>query len=70
MTAIVTTRHLRMAGICSRGARAFALQQGIDYDDFLKNGMSVIEMRKYNTEQARDVADIAEAEYRDRERAD
>lgn len=44
---IVTIDHVRRAGMCTRGARAWAAQHGIDYVDFLRNGIaaSVLESK-------------------------
>lgn len=36
---IVTVEHLRKAGLCSRGARQWFAYTGLDYADFLKNGI-------------------------------
>lgn len=36
---IVTIDHVRGAGMCTRGARAWAASHGIDYVDFLRNGL-------------------------------
>lgn len=37
---IVTMRDVRAAKGCSAGARAFCLQHGIDWNEFLKNGVA------------------------------
>lgn len=39
---------IRKAKMCSAGARAFFLRQGLDWQDFLKNGieLSVVESSK------------------------
>jgi hypothetical protein len=42
---LITMRDVRAAKACSRGAREFLAKHGLDYDEFLKNGLpaSVIE---------------------------
>lgn len=36
----ITMRDVRIANMCSRGARTWFEKQGFDYSDFLKNGIS------------------------------
>ncbi len=36
---IVTMRDVRKAKMCSVGARAFFIRHGLDWGDFLKNGI-------------------------------
>jgi arsenate reductase-like glutaredoxin family protein len=36
---IVRVKHIRQAGYCASGARAWFQRHGIDYPDFLKNGI-------------------------------
>lgn len=36
---ILTMRDVRAAKMCSRGTRAWFDRQGLDYSDFLKNGI-------------------------------
>ena len=59
---IITMRHVRKAGQCSRGARAFAQEHNLDWDDFLKNGISLEKMRAIDDAIGNKIADIAEAE--------
>ena len=42
---LVRIEHVKKAGMCTRGARAWFAHQGLDYQEFLFNGMpaSVIE---------------------------
>lgn len=37
---VITMRHVREAKLCSRGAREFCQNHGIDWSDFLKNGVT------------------------------
>ena len=60
-------RHLRQAGLCSRGARQYAAEHGYDWDRFLNEGMSIEEVRKIEDAMAQRVADLAE---QDEERQD
>jgi folate-binding Fe-S cluster repair protein YgfZ len=59
---IVTMRHIRKAGLCSRGLRQFATLHGFDWDDFLQNGMPLDQVRLIDDAMVQRVADIAEAE--------
>lgn len=36
---IITMRDIRAAKMCSRGTRAFFQRHGLDWTDFLKNGI-------------------------------
>lgn len=36
---IITMRDIRAAKMCSRGARTFFKRHGLDWTDFLKNGI-------------------------------
>lgn len=36
---VVTMEHLRKANYCARGVRTFFDRYGLDYVDFLKNGI-------------------------------
>lgn len=37
--AIVTVAHVRAAGLCMRGARAWAARHGIEWSRFLREGV-------------------------------
>jgi hypothetical protein len=39
-----TMRHIRQARICARGARAFFLQHGLDWNKFLREGLPVAQL--------------------------
>ena len=36
---IVTMRDIRAAKMCSRGSRAFFIRHGLDFSDFVANGI-------------------------------
>ena len=36
---IITMRHVRKAGMCSHGGRAFAKKYNFDWNDFLRHGV-------------------------------
>lgn len=36
---IITMTHVRQSGMCSKGARAFFLRHGLDWSEFIKNGL-------------------------------
>ena len=53
-------RHLRQAGLCSRGARLYAAEHGYDWTKFLDEGMPIEEVRAIDDAMAQRVADLAE----------
>lgn len=36
---LVTTKHMRAAGICVRGAREYFAQEGLDWRTFVREGL-------------------------------
>lgn len=44
MEPMVTMRHVRDIGLCSRGARAFAAGEGLDWSRFLREGIPASEL--------------------------
>lgn len=59
---IVTMRHVRKCCMCSRGARAFFERHGMDWGEFLKNGLPVEAFEATGDAMAIQVADAARAE--------
>lgn len=53
-------KHIRKAGMCSRGLRRFAAERNLDLDEFLKNGMPVEEAKKIDDAMVQRVVAIAE----------
>ena len=51
---------IRKAKMCSKGARAFFLQKGWDFQDFLKNGIDVEIVRACNDAMANQVIEVYE----------
>lgn len=45
---IITINHAKQSKMCSRGARMFAKRHGINWSDFLKNGIDEKELLKLN----------------------
>lgn len=41
---LITMKDARAAGICSKGVRDFFQRSGLDYSEFLKNGLPVEEI--------------------------
>ena len=37
---VVRMEHVRLARMCSRGARAFFVRHNLDWQEFLKNGIA------------------------------
>ncbi len=58
---LVTMEHVRIAKLCSRGARAWFRHHGLDYITFIKDGLPVEVIEGTNDALGRKVADIARA---------
>lgn len=61
MTA-VTMRHIRAAKMCSRGARDFAREHGIDWEAFLAGKVDSETLKATGDAMAIAAAEIAEAD--------
>lgn len=61
----VTMRHVRKAGMCSRGVRDFVTSKGYSWDEFLRVGAPLDLVRTVDDAMVQKVADIAEAEAQD-----
>lgn len=59
MSAVVTMRHIRAAGLCSRGARAFFQRHGLDWSRFLREGIAAAELEATGDVMALRVVEIA-----------
>jgi len=49
---VVTHRHCRELGYCNRGLRQWFIREGIDWPDFVKNGLSADVLRTKNNSMA------------------
>ena len=58
---IVTIEHVRKAGVCTRGARAWAARHGFDYRRFLLHGYPADEIEAIGDALALKVVAIARA---------
>lgn len=58
----VRMRHIRAAGMCSRGAREFFLNAGLDWDRFLVEGIPAEKLAATNDAMAISVVECAEKE--------
>jgi hypothetical protein len=58
----VTMRHMRQAGYCSRGCRAFFARHGLDWTGFLKGGIEAGALEATGDAMAVNVAGIARRE--------
>ena len=58
----ITIYHVRKAGLCSRGARAFALKNNIDWSLFLMEGISPDKVREINDAMAKQVLRVYDEE--------
>lgn len=56
---IVTMRDIRGARQCSRGARAFFERHGLDFNDFLINGIPVEKLEATGDAMAKRVCEVA-----------
>lgn len=59
---IVTHRHARELGYCNRGLRAWFSREGMDWADFLKNGIAADVLRQHDNAMAERVIARAEGE--------
>lgn len=56
---IVTVKDMRKAGYCRRGSHLYSEVCGLDWMDFLKNGISASKLRGNGDALAEKVIDIA-----------
>lgn len=56
---IVTMKDIRSAKMCSRGTRAFFERHGLDYSDFLKNGIQADKLAATGDAMALQVIEVA-----------
>lgn len=56
-------RHLRANGYCGAAAAPWFAQHGLDWKDFVKNGIELDTLRAIDDLAARKVVAAAEAEY-------
>lgn len=57
-----TMRHIRQCKMCSRGARAFFERHSLDWNEFLRSGLSVEALEQTGDAMALQVAAAARAE--------
>jgi len=62
---LVTMRHIRQAKMCSGGGRSFFDAHGLDWSDFLTNGVAVEVIEGLNDFMATQVAIYARKDYKD-----
>jgi hypothetical protein len=58
----VYIRHQRAAGICARGSRAWFASRGLDWKDYLKNGISADVLRELDDPISNRALAVAERE--------
>lgn len=56
---IITMRHVRAAGMCSRGARAFAQRHDLDMARFLRDGIPAEQLEATGDAMAIKLVEIA-----------
>jgi hypothetical protein len=56
---IITMRDIRRAKMCSLGARAFAKRHGLDWSEFLKNGIDSDKLLATGDAMARRIVEVA-----------
>ena len=59
---ICRMRHVRAAGLCSRGSRVWCDSNGIDWNDFLTNGIPASVLEQTGDPIVKKVADAARKE--------
>ncbi|MBV5305554.1 MAG: hypothetical protein J0652_02550 [Desulfobulbaceae bacterium] len=55
-------RHLRSLGYCNSGLRKWFAREGVDWQDFLDNGISCAWLRSKNNAMATRAVELAERE--------
>lgn len=58
-TVMVKMEHVRAARMCSRGARAFFLRHGLDWEAFLRDGLPAEQIEATGDAMAIQVAEVA-----------
>jgi len=56
---IVTMKDVRAAKLCSGGSRKFCERNGIDWNDFLENGIRASELLKIDSAIMVDLVEVA-----------
>lgn len=56
---IITMRHVRKAGMCSRGARLFCSRLGWNWSGFLKNGVDEKTLLETGDAMAKHLVEVA-----------
>lgn len=56
---IVRMKHIRQAKLCSDGARGFWARHGLDWTDFLRNGIDAEKLLATGDAQAIKVVEVA-----------
>mgnify|MGYP006263972639 CR=1 FL=1 len=56
---IIRMTHVRAARMCSSGTRKFFMQHGLDWGDFLKNGIEASIIEQIDDAMAREVLRVA-----------
>ena len=59
---IITMEHIRQAKMCSRGTRKFFQSNGLDWSDFLKNGIEEEKLASTGDAMALRVIEVAHGE--------
>jgi len=55
----VKMRHIREARMCSKGARAFFERHGLDWNEFIKNGIDTAKLEATGDAMAMQVVKVA-----------
>lgn len=58
----ITIQHVRRVHFCSRGARAFFERYGLDWNEFVKNGLPEEAILATGDQMGRDVVEVAWAD--------
>jgi hypothetical protein len=59
MTVLIRPMHLRAAGYCMRGTKAFCQRHGIDWHRFIKEGVPENEVAATNDAMANKLIEVA-----------
>lgn len=63
MAELVLHRHIRELGYCNRGARAFFARHGLDWGQFLREGIDAAELERIGDAMAQRAVEHAREEH-------
>jgi hypothetical protein len=56
---VIRVEHIRKAGYCNKGARVFCTRHGIDWADFVQNGIAFERVQHINDTMLQKLIEVA-----------